>query len=236
MSAPPPTGCLLPGLGADHRLFSAQLAAFPMLAVPAWPAPAPDDDLPRYAVRVASALSGKPALLGGASFGGFVAWELAHLLRPTTLLLLGSASSLDALRAPLRATLPLAGTAATWGLHALQRLAPVAAALFGAQSNEQRELFCEMLRAASPRFMAWATAALRHWRPRELPSSTRLLRIHGSRDHIIAPPPHVACELVEGAGRLITMSHPSEVNRFLARALHDCASAACTARGVPHEQ
>jgi thioesterase domain-containing protein len=74
---------LLPGLGADERLFQAQRAAIPELEVPAWPDPVPGESLREFAARAAEAVpAGEGLYLGGSSFGGMVALEMAARVRP----------------------------------------------------------------------------------------------------------------------------------------------------------
>ena len=47
---------LLPGLGADERLFEGQRQAFPELLVPAWPRWRADDSLASFAARLVDAM------------------------------------------------------------------------------------------------------------------------------------------------------------------------------------
>src|SRR5262249_61853870 len=72
---------LLPGMGADARLFQAQ-SAFLKFEVPGWPEPSPGDSLRTYAARVVVRLSGQTSVIGGASFGGLVALDMAAVARP----------------------------------------------------------------------------------------------------------------------------------------------------------
>src|SRR3972149_5947698 len=89
-----PTIVLLPGLGADQRRFQLQPAATPDLLIPSWPVPRPQDSLPAYAARLADAIPSSDCLyLGGSSFGGMVALELAALLRPKGGILIGGCTS-----------------------------------------------------------------------------------------------------------------------------------------------
>ena len=75
---------LLPGVGGDSRLFSAQRIAFPELVLPRWIEPKPRESLVDYAARFAKVIDpGCPCFLGGVSFGGVVnALEVAtHILQ-----------------------------------------------------------------------------------------------------------------------------------------------------------
>jgi surfactin synthase thioesterase subunit len=71
---PLPSLALLPGLGADRRLFQELEKEVPGLIVPAWPLPPWGDRLDDLAARLVPSLpADRPLFLGGSSFGGFVA-------------------------------------------------------------------------------------------------------------------------------------------------------------------
>ena len=75
-----PTLVLLPGLGADQRLFNLQFAAFPDLAIPRWPVVRESDTLPEFAARLARDIPQRdPLFVGGSSFGGMVALDWPRL-------------------------------------------------------------------------------------------------------------------------------------------------------------
>src|SRR6185503_21033432 len=79
---------LLPGLGADAALFEPQRAAFPGLEVPPWLDPHPGETLPAFAARMADRVGPTgPLVLGGVSFGGMVALEMARLVQPRAVVL-----------------------------------------------------------------------------------------------------------------------------------------------------
>ena len=85
---------LLSGMGADERVFAPQLAAFPNLRVPKWIEPITGESLARYAARFARHINpGAPCVVGGASFGGFVAVEMAKHLNAKGCILIGSVRS-----------------------------------------------------------------------------------------------------------------------------------------------
>jgi pimeloyl-ACP methyl ester carboxylesterase len=197
--------------------------------VPPWPPPSPSDTLTRYAARFAGSLveAGvvrRPFVLGGNSFGGMVAWEMARLLKPDALVLLGSASSTTTVRAPLRPFLPLARLLGPRTARLLIAGAPLVAPLFGVRGAADRALFVEMLRSTPPAFFAFALKAIAGWTPSspaEL-SDVSVLRLHGSDDHIIGPDLHGG-ELVAGAGHVLTLTHGDAVNAFLARVLASVA-------------
>lgn len=215
---------LLPGVGADERLFAPQLSASSSasssfsVSVPPWAPPSPSDTLSSYAATMAAAVAARglprPFVLGGASFGGMVALEMARVLQPDALVLLGSASSTAALRGILRPFLPLAALVRPWSARLLAVGAPLIAPIFGARTPAERADFCAQAASTSPAFFAFALRAIAGWRPAPL-VGVRVLRIHGGRDRILAPDVDGDCEIVDGAGHLLTATHGDAVNAFL---------------------
>ncbi len=191
----------LPGLGADARQWAPQRAAFPSLIVPDWIAPHPREPLAEYAARLAM-----PAdVLIGSSFGGMIALEMARIINPRLVLLVGSATSVPKLA---RWLAPLGG---------VSRMMPNALMLaaFGPHANGSRAVAAAMLRDADPAFVSWGASAMAGWRP--APFTFPVKRIHGDRDRLI--PVGDADQVVAGAGHLVNLTHPDEVNRFIERAL-----------------
>src|SRR5687767_15566975 len=82
---------LLSGLGADERLFAPQREAFPNLIVPKWITPTPNESIQSYAGRLAQHVDPRrPCYVGGMSFGGFLAMEMAKHLQTTAIFLIAT--------------------------------------------------------------------------------------------------------------------------------------------------
>ncbi len=149
------TVVLLPGLGADGRLFGAQKRAFPGLRVLERMEPEGRESLAAYAARLAERFEEPegPYILGGSSMGGMVALEMARLLRPSAVVLIGSALSGGGvwgwLRAVERAARPLPGGV----IEAGRWLTPLGAPLFCSAGRENRGLFLDMLAVNQPEVM-----------------------------------------------------------------------------------
>jgi pimeloyl-ACP methyl ester carboxylesterase len=207
---------LLPGMGADARMFQPQLAAIPSASVPAWIAPGPRESLPSYAARMARAVDpGGPCFVGGASFGGMVAVEMARHLEARACFLIGS------VRSP--AELPPRTHLYRWlghwtGGHGLGLVPGVAAALDALASRWLSPAVGSLvvqLAGTDRRFFRWAALTVLQWQPTPGPLTCPILQIHGDEDHML---PHRFTRpdvLVHGAGHLVSMSHGEEVNRFL---------------------
>jgi pimeloyl-ACP methyl ester carboxylesterase len=207
---------LLSGMAADERLFAAQLATFPTLRVQPWVAPLPGESLRAYAARLAPVVDpGRPCLVGGASFGGVVALELATRLRPLGCVLIGS------IRSP-------AGLPCRWRL--LQPLALLGPDLLGWLAGVTARVGRPVLPAGTVRrlrrlarpdaaFVRWAMCAVARWRPSPAARRVRVYHIHGANDHVL-PVSHGRPDvIVPGGTHALTVFNPAAVNRFLADVL-----------------
>ncbi len=203
---------LLPGMGADARMFSSLRNDLPQLVTPAWIEPSRGESLVDYSRRLAKVIDpGRPCFVGGASFGGVVALEIAAVLpRVRTCFLIGSIQSADS--RPWRVKLlhpvtPLVGM--------LPTMSPWVVRLLGSWLRSPTRGVMTQLGDADARFLKWAARAILTWQPSPEIARVRVCQIHGERDRVfpvhMTRPDHV----VSGAGHLISITHPQPVVEFL---------------------
>ena len=209
---------LVPGLGADERLFEPQRRAFPDLWVPPWLPPERRETLPEYAARLAATVpGGRPLILGGVSLGGMLAWEMAPYLKPQAVVLIASfrtRSGLNPLVRRLGVGLPLLPAAAFEASKLLALLVGGRVSRAGGHRPLTVSMYCD----SDARRLRWACRAVLDWHPRPDDRSVPVFHIHGDRDPII-PVGNVAADMVvNGGGHVINLTHAEEVNRFIAAA------------------
>lgn len=194
-----PVWYLIPGLGADERVFQF-LRLVGEVHILRWLAPQSlAETLPHYAARLAAGVpDGRPCYLVGVSFGGVLALEIAQLRPLARVVLISSFAGPQ--------ELPWLGRVArATGLHhlvppqLLPRLPRVAQWLFGVQNGREYQLLRQILRDTDPRFTRWAIARLLHWSGRTAPPT---VRIHGTEDRL-------------PGGHLIIISQAREISRIL---------------------
>jgi pimeloyl-ACP methyl ester carboxylesterase len=203
---------LLPGMAADGRLFRLQRAALPYLVTPAWIEPRYREPLAAYAERFARRVDpGGPCFVGGASFGGIVALEMAAHLRAEACFLIASVRSAREFPWRYRVLRPLArlgpqhlGRVAAWVSRWLAQSLP-------------RGTTGRLRRLSEPRsaFLQWASWAALDWRPSLGARRVRVYQIHGAGDRTL-PIKHTRPDVVvPAAGHLLPLTDAEAVNDFI---------------------
>jgi len=211
---------LLSGMAADEGLFQAQLAAFPSLRVQLWVPPLPGESLRGYAARLAPLMDpGRPCVVGGASFGGAVALEVATHLPALGCILIGSLRSPAGL--PLRWR--LLGPVAALGPEALGALAGLGASLGRRLLAPGTVRRLRRLSRPEAAFVWWAMCAVARWRPSPAARRVRVFHIHGSADRVLPAGLAGAEVVVPGGAHALSLFSPSAVNEFVAGVLQAVA-------------
>lgn len=211
---------LLPGLGADARMYREQKKVFPQLIVPPWIQPLPGESLSHYARRFARELNPcQPFFLGGTSFGGILAQEMARYIKPDALFLFACGRSPDHMTPWLRKVRSLAAITKIlpWdsaslvselGLKIAEPVMPPAV----------RSLMKHLHHREIP-FVRWGLHAVLRWQAPNHSMHIPVHHLHGERDPFFPASLSGACEIVPGAGHLLTRTHPDAVNRFISARL-----------------
>jgi pimeloyl-ACP methyl ester carboxylesterase len=213
---------MLPGLGANKRMFEPQRGAFPDLFVPEWIPPRPGESLREYAMRWGATLTRdpRPVVLCGVSCGSMLVQEMAGDLRPAALVLISTCRSARQIgwfdRAAGRV---LARTPRGLAEHMRTLGAVMGWPALGPLGAAERRCVLEMAGEAPVDVVLWGMRAILDWPGAPTIATCPTLRIHGRRDRIIPARGDEADHFVEGAGHLLNMTHAAEVNALIARFL-----------------
>lgn len=212
---------LLPGMGVDSRLFYAQKIAFPNLELPQWIPHLKRESLRDYATRFAATLNPtdpRPLIIGGVSMGGMIALELSrHLTTAAAIILIGSCTSGRAVAPFMRAMEQVSRPVPSGLISAGRVLAAPFLGQGGVPRADRRQLG-EMLSDIHVPFLRWSGRAIMEW-PGIEHVTTPVHQIHGSFDRVIpagrlSRPPD---SIVRGGAHVLNLSHPLEVNQFIAK-------------------
>jgi len=216
---------LWPGLAADARLFATLIELRPRVHVPPFIEPEPNESLRGYARRYADQLTpmlpedGRYAI-GGFSFGGQLAQELAAVLDPAPrgiVLICGVRGRHQILPGFVRQQ--RLGALVPASIAKLLYV-PFARRFARQESLDQSQTDCLVAMAGDidPAFLKWSSTACAQWPgPPAIEASIR--HIHGELDRIIPDVKQEADVTIEGAGHLITLTHPAQIAEFIDVAL-----------------
>lgn len=212
---------LFPGLGADPRLYEVQRRELDGLETPAWIEPLPKERLAEYAGRWGQQLEldKRPAVLGGVSFGGMIALEMARRYGAKSVVLIGSCRSPRAVSRLLKASEWVSRGTPEIVLDKGRALAPIFLGR-GMIPREHRAALVTMAKELPVGFLRWAARAVVEWdgcSEDELGPGVPVHHIHGTGDWVMPISRVRPTEVVQGGAHVLNMSHPKEVNRMLAR-------------------
>jgi len=206
---------LWPGLAADERMYRRLGETGWQMETPRFPLPERGETLPALALRCAALLEVGPRdVVGGCSFGGMVAAEIARQRPVRALVLLAGALDSGTLPASVR------------GLGFLPRLLPLGwlrrffasefnlRRFFGEQDPEGYALAREMLADTPDALLRdGGRMAVSQW-GRPAPA-VPVFALHGAEDRVMGPPPVARLQVVAGAGHGLVFSHAGRVSDFL---------------------
>lgn len=203
---------MLPGLGADARMFSSMRAGLPQMITPPWIEPIRGESIADYARRFAPIINpGRPCFIGGASFGGVLAQEVAALLPDVrACFVIGSARTPSARPKRIRVLQPI-----TPFIGILPMVSPLLVTLLGGWLRPPTRGVLTQLAEADRRFLRWAAGAILRWQPSPGVANVRIFQIHGDSDRIFPIGRASPDCVVPGAGHLIAITHAKQVMEYL---------------------
>lgn len=216
---------LFPGLAADPKMFGPQKRFFgDDLECPDWLQPKSDESFDHYAQRWANQLRPKPGdtrplYLGGVSFGGLVAMQIARYLSPRAVILIGSCRSSAAKPARWQVARRVGDMIPQWLLSRRWVLAAggLWLSIVDHLDDSNRSLMIAMAKDSDPELIRWSGHTCADWEfdSAEVPGFPPVHQIHGKNDAII--PLHLDDpDTVIADGRhILVFSHPQTINRFI---------------------
>ncbi|MFP4145460.1 MAG: alpha/beta fold hydrolase [Phycisphaeraceae bacterium] len=223
---PKPQLVLFPGLGATCELMQPQLEAFEgEVLCPDWIDPIDrGEPLDHYAHRLSIELAPKldaerPRFLGGVSFGGILAQELARFLPCRAVLVIASVRSSYAVPGRVRTLARMESVLPGAIMPVTIRLGDALLGMALGLEREQYRLFRRSTVQGPRHVRAWAERALAGWRSTGVQEGSQppVHQIHGSDDAIFPLDLQrgVPDVVIPGGHHLIQLSHAERVNHFL---------------------
>jgi pimeloyl-ACP methyl ester carboxylesterase len=205
------------GTASDGRLLDRQRALPYRWITPDWVDPHEGESLPEYARRMAARVDW-PArcVLGGVSFGGMVAAELAREVRPAGLVLIATTLSPRNIPSILRFGAMLGKAIPDGALRAAGGYSRPFLNIFRDFSDEEHAMFADMLARTPIMRLRRTVRMIFNWPGVDGLPFPRLW-IQGAQDLVIPVRKVNPDVVIPGAGHLVNWTHADQVNEHIRR-------------------
>lgn len=206
---------LVPGLGADHRVFETILLPGSETTILRWEQPYPKESIEAYTKRLAPQVMHASPIFIGLSFGGVIGAELTRIFPGSKLILISSIASRRELPwysrfgALLRVNRLFSG-------NFMKKPNALIRWFFSVNPGHDRRLFDAILHDSDPVFLEWALETILHWKGS---AEHRVHHIHGAKDRLIPCSFTSADVIIPDGGHFMIASHGEKISGMLTEML-----------------
>lgn len=204
---------LIPGLGADCRIYkNIDFAGYDLVNI-VWIEPDRNDTLASYAQKLIDHYHiTSSSIVIGNSLGGMLAIEIAKKINLSKTILISSIKTAEEMpksfkwyrRIPLYKLMPR-------GL--IGRLGIFVKVVMGQMSANDQWLFIDMLKHTPPRFVKWAMGAILKWDNQIVPGN--VYHITGDRDLIFPHERIKGATILKNGTHIMILNRAKEINQWL---------------------
>jgi pimeloyl-ACP methyl ester carboxylesterase len=212
---------LIPGLGADGRMYTPQLKVLPNAVILEHQKPLKGETLVQYAKRLSAQVdTTQPFILIGTSLGGIIAIEMARIIHPDKVILISSVKHRGEIPIWMRAMKHLKLHNLLSGKNYIRFSNANIRRLITKRDTNVARLLTEMHNSADPEFIGWAINEVVNW---EGVKDYRkdVIHIHGTSDRLF---PHANIKdavYIKGGSHVMGLTQSQDVNKALLKALED---------------
>jgi pimeloyl-ACP methyl ester carboxylesterase len=205
---------LIPGLGADRRMYLTLLEKMPHATVLEWERPDKTDTLHTYAQKMVDRIDKtKPFIIVGTSLGGIVSIEMCKILPPQKLVLVATVKNRNELPPYFRALKHLPLHRIISGKNFKRFNFAKALTLHNRRQTRASQLIMDMTNDADDYFVEWAINQVLTWTTTEPPQN--YVHIHGTNDELFPIKYINNCIPVKGGSHVMNLFLAHEVDRLI---------------------
>jgi pimeloyl-ACP methyl ester carboxylesterase len=205
---------LLPGMGADHRLYDKMELKNGDVHFLDWIPSQQSRNLADYAQLISQRITTSDNIIIGSSMGGMVAVEISKIIQPLSTILISAPTGRHQFPASLKA-LRVLKFHKIIGESMVMKVSGLANLFMGFHNEEEKALFFDMLKGNGSSFLHFSVGAVLEWSNIEEPIGD-YLQILGSEDRLFKPskmkvPPVV----LSGGGHFTAYQKGPEISEII---------------------
>ncbi len=210
---------LIPGLGADGRMYMPQMRVLSNAIVLEHQKPMVGESLVAYAGRLAAKIdTSEPFILVGTSLGGILAVEIARIVNPEKVILISSVKHRGEMPVWIRAMKHLKLHRLLSGPSFIKFSNANVNRLITKRDTTVAKLLVEMHNSADPEFVGWAIDQVVRWNGAK-DYRKDIIHIHGTRDQLF-PHKNIKNAIhITGGSHVMGLTQAHDVNKALLAAI-----------------
>lgn len=210
---------LIPGLGADARMYEPQMPLLEHYEVLEHQKPLPGERLQGYARRLTQKIdASEPFILIGTSLGGILSMEIARILQPQKVILISSVKHRGELPLWIRIMKYLKLHKLLSGKRFIEFSKSNIRMLITRRDTRVAKLLMDMHEDADPDFVEWAIHEVIHWNG-AADHRPDVVHIHGTRDRLFPFANIKNAIAIAGGSHVMGCTQPADVNAAILKAL-----------------
>ena len=211
---------LIPGLGADGRMYTHQLKVLSNATILEHQKPLKGETIAGYAKRLAKKIdTSEPFILVGTSLGGIIAIELAKIVNPEKVIIISSVKHRGEMPQWMRAMKHLKLHNLLSGENYIRLSNSNAKRVLTNRDHKAARLIVDMQNESDPEFIGWAINEVVNWNGAK-EHSKNVIHIHGTHDRLFPPMNIKDAIYIRGGSHVMGMTQGEDVNKALLEAIN----------------
>lgn len=200
---------LIPGMGADRRIYSKFNLKNGVIHYLDWQSPKGAVDMPTFAMEVAKRITTENNIIIGSSMGGMMAVELSRIVKPLATILISAPVGVHQFPRILKAVKASRIHRAV-SPKSIKYFYKFADTFMGFKSQQQRDMFYQMISELGPQFVHFSVRAVLEWK-NTIPPHGNYIQIIGSKDVLFDYKKMESPIVLEGGGHFSCFDRADEV-------------------------
>ena len=212
---------LIPGLGADGRMYGPQMKVLQNATILEHQKPLKGETLVAYAQRLSAQIdTSEPFILIGTSLGGIIAMEISKIIHPEKVILISSVKHRGEIPGWIRSMKHLRLHHLLSGRNFIRLSNSNGKRLITVRYTKVARLLLDMHHDADPEFVEWAINAVVHWSG-SADHRPDVIHLHGTSDRLFPYANIKGAIPIRGGSHVMGLTQSHDVNKVLLDVIYE---------------